>query len=271
MQETATEPVISVRDVVVSYGGRRVLDGINLDIRRGETMVLLGGSGSGKSTLLRHIIGLERPEAGQILVNGIDLATSLKKDLKRIRRSIGVAFQNPALFNSMSVEDNVALPLREHTRLAESTISLMTWIKLMVVGLADFGSHSPLELSGGMKKRAAVARALSLDPEILVFDEPSAGLDPIVAAELDELILALKRAFSMTLVVVTHEMASAFRIADRMAMLYQGSLIEVGTVEQLRTSQHPRIRQFFDGVPDQVVEPAVIDGHFEKYLKEGLQ
>jgi phospholipid/cholesterol/gamma-HCH transport system ATP-binding protein len=271
MQEATTEPVISVRDVVVSYGGRRVLDGINLDIRRGETMVLLGGSGSGKSTLLRHIIGLERPEAGRILVNGIDLATSVQKDLRRIRRSIGVAFQNPALFNSMSVEDNVALPLREHTQLAESTIGLMTWMKLMVVGLADFGGHSPRELSGGMKKRAAVARALSLDPEILVFDEPSAGLDPIVAAELDELILGLKRAFSMTVVVVTHEMASAFRIADRMAMLYQGSLIEVGTAEQLRSSRHPRIRQFFDRVPDQVVKPAVIDEYFERYLKEGLQ
>ena len=272
MQEATTEPVISVRDLVVSYGGRRVLDGINLDIRRGETMVLLGGSGSGKSTLLRHIIGLERPDAGCILVNGIDLATSVQKDLRRIRRSIGVAFQNPALFNSMSVEDNVALPLREHTQLAESTISLMTWMKLMVVGLPDFGSNSPRELSGGMKKRAAVARALSLDPEILVFDEPSAGLDPIVAAELDELILGLKRAFSsMTVVVVTHEMASAFRIADRMAMLYQGSLIEVGTVEQLRSSQHPRIRQFFDRVPGEVVKPAVIDGYFERYLKEGLQ
>ena len=271
MQEPTTDPVISVRDVVVNYGGRRVLDGINLDIRRAETMVLLGGSGSGKSTLLRHIIGLERPESGQILVNGIDLAKSAPKDMKRVRRSIGVAFQNPALFNSMSVEDNVALPLREHTELAESTISLMTWMKLMVVGLAEFGNHTPRELSGGMKKRAAVARALALDPEILVFDEPSAGLDPIVAAELDELILALKRAFSMTVVVVTHEMASAFRIADRMAMLYQGSLIEVGTKEQLGSSNHPRIRQFFDRVPDDVVKPAVIDGYFEHYLKEGLQ
>jgi phospholipid/cholesterol/gamma-HCH transport system ATP-binding protein len=270
MGEATTEPVISVRDVVVSYGGRRVLNGINLDITRGETMVLLGGSGSGKSTLLRHIIGLEQPDSGRIVVNGIDLATSVEKDLKMVRRSIGVAFQNPALFNSMSVEDNVALPLREHTQLAESTISLMTWMKLMVVGLAEFGKNSPRELSGGMKKRAAVARALSLDPEILVFDEPSAGLDPIVAAELDELILGLKRAFSMTVVVVTHEMASAFRIADRMAMLYQGSLIEVGTKEQLQSSHHPRIRQFFDRVPDEIVKPAVIDGYFDRYLKEGL-
>jgi phospholipid/cholesterol/gamma-HCH transport system ATP-binding protein len=269
MEEAIAEPVISVRDMVVSYGSRRVLDGINLDIARGETMVLLGGSGSGKSTLLRHIIGLERPQAGRILVNGIDLATSVKKDLRKVRRSIGVAFQNAALFNSMSVEHNVALPLREHTRLAESTISLMTWMKLAVVGLAEVGNRSPQELSGGMKKRAAVARALSLDPEILVFDEPSAGLDPIVAAELDDLILGLKRAFSVTVVVVTHEMASAFRIADRMAMLYQGSLIGVGTKEELRSSHHPRIRQFFDRVPDQVVDPGVMDGFFEQYLKGG--
>jgi phospholipid/cholesterol/gamma-HCH transport system ATP-binding protein len=264
-----TGPVISVRDVVVSYNGRRVLDGINLDISRGETMVLLGGSGSGKSTLLRQIIGLERPQSGQILVNGSDIASCRPKDLKKLRRSIGVAFQNAALFNSMSVEDNVALPLREHTRLPESTIRLMTWMKLAVVGLAEFGKLSPQALSGGMKKRAAVARAISLDPEILVFDEPSAGLDPIVGAELDELILGLKRAFNMTVVVVTHEMSSAFRIADRMAMLYKGSLIAVGTKEELQSSSHPRIRQFFDRVPDPIGDTAALDKHFQQYLEGG--
>jgi phospholipid/cholesterol/gamma-HCH transport system ATP-binding protein len=264
-----TEPVISVRDVVVSYNGRRVLDGINLDISRGETMVLLGGSGSGKSTLLRQIIGLERPQSGRILVNGVDLANCRLEDLKKLRRSIGVAFQNAALFNSMSVEDNVALPLREHTRLEESTIRLMTWMKLAVVGLAEFGKLSPQALSGGMKKRAAVARALSLDPEILVFDEPSAGLDPIVAAELDELILGLKRAFNMTVVVVTHEMASAFRIADRMAMLYKGSLIAVGTKGELQSNSHPRIRQFFDRVPDKIADTGALDEYFQRYLEGG--
>ena len=264
-----TEPVISVRDVVVSYNGRRVLDGINLDISRGETMVLLGGSGSGKSTLLRQIIGLERPQSGRILVNGVDLANCRLEDLKKLRRSIGVAFQNAALFNSMSVEDNVALPLREHTRLEESTIRLMTWMKLAVVGLAEFGKLSPQALSGGMKKRAAVARALSLDPEILVFDEPSAGLDPIVAAELDELILGLKRAFNMTVVVVTHEMASAFRIADRMAMLYKGSLIAVGTKEELQSNSYPRIRQFFDRVPDKIADTGALDEYFQRYLEGG--
>jgi phospholipid/cholesterol/gamma-HCH transport system ATP-binding protein len=263
-----TGSVISVRNVVVSYNGRRVLDGINLEICRGETMVLLGGSGSGKSTLLRQIIGLERPQEGQIVLNGIDLTNCTATELKKVRRSMGVAFQNSALFNSMSVEDNVSLPLREHTQLAESTIRLMTWMKLAVVGLADFGKLGPPALSGGMKKRAAVARALSLDPEILVFDEPSAGLDPIVAAELDELILGLKRAFNMTVVVVTHEMASAFRIADRMAMLYKGSLIAVGTKEELQASSHPRIRQFFDRIPDTTADTAAIDKHFQQFLEE---
>jgi phospholipid/cholesterol/gamma-HCH transport system ATP-binding protein len=266
MSEPVGDPMISVRDLVVSYGGRRVLNGITLDIARGETMVLLGGSGSGKSTLLRHIIGLEQPESGSVSVNGINLALASKKDLRTLRRSIGVAFQDAALFNSMSVEDNFALPLRELTGLSESTIKLMTWIKLWAVGLTGFGTSSPQELSGGMKKRAAIARALSLDPEIVVFDEPSAGLDPIVAAGLDELILALKRAFSMTVVVVTHEMESANRIADRMAFLYQGSLVAVGTKEELKANNHPRIRQFFDRIPDQIVEDGAIDRFLGQYL-----
>src|SRR5580658_7806751 len=232
-------------------------------------MVLLGGSGSGKSTLLRQIIGLEHPQSGQVVVNGIDLNRSSRKELKEIHRSMGVAFQSAALFDSLSLEDNVALPLRELTRLDDSTIRLMTWMKLAVVGLAEFGKLSPQALSGGMKKRAAVARALALDPEILVFDEPSAGLDPIVAAELDELILALKKAFKMTVLVVTHEMASAFRIADRMAMLYNGSLIAVGTKEELQNSSHPRIRQFLDRVPDRLTDSRAIESHFKRYLEGG--
>jgi phospholipid/cholesterol/gamma-HCH transport system ATP-binding protein len=264
-----SDPAISVRNVVVSYDGRRVLDGINLEVERGETMVLLGGSGSGKSTLLRQIIGLEHPQSGQVVVNGIDLNTSNQQELKKLHRSMGVAFQNAALFDSLSLEDNVALPLRELTNLDESTIHLMTWMKLSVVGLADFRKLSPQALSGGMKKRAAVARALALDPQLLVFDEPSAGLDPIVAAELDELILALKRAFSITILVVTHEMSSAFRIADRLAMLYKGSLITVGTKEELQASSHPRIRQFLDRVPDPILESA---NHqvLERYLEGGV-
>ncbi len=221
--------IISIRNLVVEYDGRRVLDGLNLDIEQGETMVLLGGSGCGKSTLLRHIIGLERPKSGSIIIKGTDITRCSLAELDHIRRSIGVAFQSAALFNSLSVEDNVALTLREHTALAPSIIDLVVWMKLAVVGLADFGKLQPQELSGGMKKRAAVARALALDPEILVFDEPSAGLDPIVAADLDELILLLKEAFQMTVIVVTHELPSAFRIADRIAMLSKGSFVAVGT------------------------------------------
>ena len=259
-------PIISIRDLVVEYDGRRVLDGLNLDIEHGETMVLLGGSGSGKSTLLRQIIGLESPKSGSVTIKGVDISRCAGAELKKLRRSIGVAFQSAALFNSLSVEDNVALMLREHTALAPSIIDLMVWMKLAVVGLAGFGKLHPQELSGGMKKRGAVARALALDPEILVLDEPSAGLDPIVAAELDELILLLKEAFQMTVIVVTHEMRSAFRIADRIAMLYQGTFSSVGTKEEIQASQNPRVRQFLDRVPGDMAHAPAVAAYFEKYL-----
>jgi len=260
-------PIISIRDLVVEYDGRRVLDGLNLDIEPGETMVLLGGSGSGKSTLLRQIIGLERPKSGSVTIKGVDITRCSGAELKKLRRSIGVAFQSAALFNSLSVEDNVALMLREHTALAPSIIDLMVWMKLAVVGLAGFGKLHPQELSGGMKKRGAVARALALDPEILVLDEPSAGLDPIVAAELDELILLLKEAFQMTVIVVTHEMRSGFRIADRIAMLYQGTFSSIGTKEEIQASQNPRVRQFLDRIPGDMAHAPAVAAYFEKYLQ----
>src|SRR5246127_178244 len=257
-------PIISVRDLVVSYGGRRVLDGVNLDIQQGEVLALLGGSGSGKSTMLRHIIGLERPDAGTVHVQGVDINRCSARELKAVRRGMGVAFQEGGLFSSMSVEENVELPLRELTTLADPVIQIMTYIKLASVGLSEAGKLLPQELSGGMKKRAGVARATALDPEILVFDEPSAGLDPIVAAELDELMLFLKRLFQMTIVVVTHEMASTFRIADRIAFLCRGSLLEVASKDEFRASTNPNIRQFLDRVPDPMGQSADVQRQLRK-------
>ena len=259
--------IISVRDLVVEYDGRRVLDGLNLDIEPGQITVLLGGSGSGKSTLLRQILGLERPNSGSVAIKGTDITRCSQAELKKVRRSLGVAFQSAALFNSLSLKDNVALTLREHTALAPSIIDLIVWMKLAVVGLADFAKLHPQELSGGMKKRAAVARALAMDPEILVLDEPSAGLDPIVAAELDELILFLKQAFQITALVVTHEMSSAFRIADRIAMLFNGKLLAVGSKDEIQANQHPRVQQFLNRVPDNPVHAPVLASYLEHYVQ----
>jgi phospholipid/cholesterol/gamma-HCH transport system ATP-binding protein len=244
------EPVISLRNLHVSYGDREILHGVSFDVVQGETLVILGGSGSGKSTLLRTLVGLEKPTAGQIFIKGQDLAETSATEMDEIRRKIGMSFQGGALFGSMTVGENVALPLREHTRLEDSTIEIILRLKLQQVGLEGFEYYAPSQLSGGMKKRAAVARALAMDPEILFFDEPSAGLDPIIAAGIDELILELKRAFRMTIIVVTHELASAFLIADRMLLIDKGNILAIGTTEEMRASAQPRVRQFLDRVAE---------------------
>jgi len=250
---SSTEPMISLRDLRVSYGKREILHGINFDVVRGETLVILGGSGSGKSTLLRTLVGIEKPSAGEIWIKGRDLAKISAAEMDEIRTKIGMSFQGGALFGSMTVGENVALPLREHTRLEDSTIEIILRLKLQQVGLEGFEYYMPAQLSGGMKKRAAVARALAMDPEILFFDEPSAGLDPIIAAGIDELILELKRAFHMTIIVVTHELASAFLIADRMLLIDKGNIVALGTTEEMRSSTQPRVRQFLD----RIAEPEV--------------
>jgi len=254
-QVPSREPMISLRNLRVSYGGREILHGVSFDVQRGETMVILGGSGSGKSTLLRTLVGLEKPSAGEVWIAGKNFSAISDTEKDQIRKKIGMSFQGGALFGSMTVGDNVALPLREHTKLEDSTIDIMVRLKLDQVGLSGFEDYLPSELSGGMKKRAAVARALAMDPEILFFDEPSAGLDPIIAAGIDQLILELKKAFHMTIIVVTHELASAFLIADRMVLINKGDVIALGTSQEVQNSRHPKVRQFFD----RVAEPAVAE------------
>jgi phospholipid/cholesterol/gamma-HCH transport system ATP-binding protein len=241
---------VAVRNLRVNYGAREILHGINFEVPAGETLVIMGGSGSGKSTLLRTLVGLEKPSGGEIWMRGKNFAAMSEEDRDELRKKMGMSFQGGALFGSMTVGENVALPLQEHTKLDESTIEIMVRLKLDQVGLSGFENYMPAQLSGGMKKRAAIARALSMDPEILFFDEPSAGLDPIIAAGIDDLILKLKKAFRITIVVVTHELASAFLIADRMILLDKGVIVANGTTKELRESTQPRVRQFLDRVPE---------------------
>jgi phospholipid/cholesterol/gamma-HCH transport system ATP-binding protein len=245
-----SDVMLSLRDVRVSYGEVEILHGISFDVKRGETLVILGGSGSGKSTLLRTLVGLEKASSGEIWIKGKNIAAISDSEMDEIRKKIGMSFQGGALFGSMNVGENVALPLREHTKLEDSTIEIMLRLKLEQVGLAGFEYYMPSQLSGGMKKRAAVARALAMDPEILFFDEPSAGLDPIIAAGIDQLILELKQAFRMTIIVVTHELASAYLIADRMVLIDKGHVVAIGTTAEMRASTQPRLRQFLDRVPE---------------------
>ncbi len=247
--ESQREAVIEVQDLVTHYGERQILDGVNLNVYKGEVMVIMGGSGSGKSTLLRHLLGLRKPTSGSIKLLGKDITRVSKKEMFAIRRDMGVAFQGGALFGSLSVGENVMLPLREHTKLDENTMRIMARMKLEVMNLAGFEDLMPSELSGGMIKRAALARAVIMDPKLLFFDEPSAGLDPVVSAELDELILRLRNAMKMTIVIVTHELESAFKVADRITMLDQGKILITGTVDEVRNSDIERVQNMLNRRP----------------------
>ncbi|MCH7935976.1 MAG: ATP-binding cassette domain-containing protein [Proteobacteria bacterium] len=261
-EQTAPTPdkvpdkVIEVDNLVTHYGEREILKGITLDVRENEIMVIMGGSGSGKSTLLRHLMALETHTSGTMKILGKDIEKLTAMEMFNLRKKLGVAFQGGALFSSMTVGENIMLPLCEHTDLDPTTMEIMARMKLEVVSLAGFENLMPAELSGGMVKRAAFARAIIMDPKILFCDEPSAGLDPVVASALDELILDMRAAMGMTVVVVTHELDSALKIADRITILDKGLILMIGTVDEVKKSKNQRVQNLLNRMPeDDTIDP----------------
>lgn len=249
MQSPRNDSIITVRGLAAGYGGQAILENLNFEISRGERFVILGGSGCGKSTLLKHLIGLLPPVKGTITVDGIDLTATDETTFRATLRRMGVLFQSGALIGSMTLAENVALPLKEFSGLSDEEIDLVVRMKLAMVHLNGFEHYLPGEISGGMKKRAGLARAMAMNPEILLFDEPSAGLDPITSAGLDELILNINQTLGTTMVIVTHELASIYTIAQRVIMLDAKSrgIVASGSPEQLRDhSEHPFVRNFFN-------------------------
>ena len=245
-----SEPIISLRNVSKSFQERKVIDNVSLDIFCGETFVIMGCSGSGKSTLLRLMTGAIKPDIGQILIKGRDISQMPEEELDEIRKTFGMTFQYSALLDSLSVEENVALPLREHSKLAEEIIKIIIKMKLSLVGLRGFEHYYPAQISGGMRKRVGLARAIALDPDIVFYDEPTSGLDPVVGGIIDKLIKDLSEKLLITSVVVTHDMQSVFEIADRVAMVHKGKLVDVSTAQEIQNSRNPYIQQFINGNPD---------------------
>jgi phospholipid/cholesterol/gamma-HCH transport system ATP-binding protein len=241
----AARPVIEIRDLRKSFGKNAVLKGIDLTVQEGSTTVILGGSGSGKSVLMKHIIGLLRPDSGQVIIEGERFDDLPERDRQRVRTKFGMVFQNAALFDSLSCGENVAFPLRQRTKLKERAIQEVVRKKLDAVGLSQIADRLPSEISGGMRKRVGLARALALDPKIVLYDEPTTGLDPITTGNVDEMVVSAAHQFKVTSVVISHDVGSAFRIADHMAVLYQGRLVADGKPEDVRRSDHPFVREFF--------------------------
>jgi len=253
MPGSDNDTLVRVQNLVTHYGELKVLDDVSFEVKRGEVFVILGGSGCGKSTLLKHMCGLLRPTSGRILYDDDDIAQMDETEVARIQQRFGIAFQSSGLFNSMTVGDNVAMPLREFGTVRPELIDSLVRMKLSMVGLGEAQHRMPSELSGGMRKRAGLARAIALDPPLVYFDEPSAGLDPIMAAGLDELVLDLRRLFGLTFVIVTHVLDSIRSIADRVLMLDRGKVIFYGTMEEVERTDHERVRQFFDRKADEFI------------------
>lgn len=239
--------MIEILDLYKSFDNKDVLKGVNLQVEKGESLVIIGGSGSGKSVLMKHIIGLYKPERGNVLIDGIDITELDEKDLYEIRKRFGMLFQSAALFDSMPVWENVAFSLLRHTRLPAKKAREIAIEKLRLVGLKDVEDLMPSELSGGMKKRVGLARAIAHEPEIILYDEPTTGLDPIMADAINDLIIRLREHLRVTSVTITHDMTSAYKIADTIAMLYDGRIIQRGTPEEIRNSENPVVKQFVTG------------------------
>ncbi|MCX7793772.1 MAG: ABC transporter ATP-binding protein [Thermodesulfovibrionales bacterium] len=239
--------MIEIKELYKSFGPKEVLKGVNLTIEKGESMVIIGGSGSGKSVLLKHIIGLLRPDTGSIFIEGLDVTKLNEKDLYKVRKKFGMLFQGAALFDSLRVWENVSFFLIRHRRISEKRAREIAIEKLRLVGLVGVEDLMPAELSGGMRKRVGLARAIAHDPEILLYDEPTTGLDPIMADAINDLIVDLKNKLNVTSVAITHDMNSAYKIADRIAMLYEGKIIEVGTPYEIKNTSNPVVRQFITG------------------------
>ncbi|GBE04981.1 MAG TPA: ABC transporter ATP-binding protein [Nitrospirae bacterium] len=239
--------MIELIDLHKSFGKLQVLKGVDLKIEAGESVVVIGGSGSGKSVLLKHIIGLLRPDKGSVMVDGLDIAEIDKKHLSDVRKKFGMLFQSAALFDSMPVWENVGFGLRRHTHLSDQEIKDISTQKLKMVGLVGINDIMPSELSGGMRKRVGLARAIAMEPEILLYDEPTTGLDPIMADAINDLIIDMREKLNVTSISITHDMASAYKIADRIAMLYNGVIIGTGTPEEIKNTSDPFIKQFITG------------------------